>query len=116
MDAIAATPWWIYLAAFFASAFLVNGAPHFIHGVSGKPFPTPFSGGAGTLDGPVRNVFWGGANLVAGGTLLWLVWPRLGNPVVVVELVVAAILFGALLGYAFAHPEKIRPKRGGGSR
>jgi hypothetical protein len=38
---------------------LVNGVPHFVQGLSGKRFPTPFSGGAGTEDAPARNVLWG---------------------------------------------------------
>lgn len=59
--------WWYLPVAIPAAAFLVNGVPHFVKGVSGEEFPTPFSGGAGTLDTPVRNVLWGAGNLVIGG-------------------------------------------------
>ena len=34
--------WYHYLAAFFAGFFLANAVPHFVHGVSGDPFPSPF--------------------------------------------------------------------------
>ena len=97
--------WWHYLVAIPATAFSVNGIPHFIHGVSGKQFPTPFSGGAGTLDGAVRNVFWGAGNLIVGGVLLWLIWPVIGELPLIAELVVLAVAFAALLGYLMAHPE-----------
>ena len=39
--------WYHYVAAFFAGAFLANVVPHFIHGVSGDAFPTPFADPAG---------------------------------------------------------------------
>jgi len=36
-------PWYDYLAYFFAGVFLDNGIPHFINGISGKPFSSPFA-------------------------------------------------------------------------
>jgi hypothetical protein len=102
------SPWWFYLVAIPATAFSVNGIPHYVHGIAGKQFPTPFSGGAGTLDGPVRNVFWGGGNLIVGGVLLWLISPGFGDWILVAELVVLALLLGALLGKALSREK--RPK------
>lgn len=93
-----AAPWSTWIVAFFGAIFTVNGIPHYVQGLSGKQFPTPFSGGAGTLDGPVRNVFWGSGNLIVGGGLLWLIRDRLGNPLVLAELVVVAVGGGAMLG------------------
>lgn len=105
------SPWQDYLMAFFAALFLTNGIPHFVHGVSGKQFPTPFSGGAGTLDSPVRNVFWGAANFAIGGVLLWAIRNSLSDWTVLVELGVVATLGGAFLGYAFGNPERIHRKK-----
>ena len=105
---LAMSPWWFYLVAIPAVAFSVNGIPHYVHGIGGLKFPTPFSGGAGTLDGPVRNVFWGGGNLIVGGLLLWLISPGFGDWRLVAELVVLALLLGALLGMALSR--KKRPK------
>ena len=102
--------WWCYLVAIPAAALLVNGIPHVVHGVSGKRFPTPFSGGAGTLDGPVRNVCWGAGNLIVGGVLLSLIWDALVDLPLLVELVSLAVVFAALLGWLFAHPELKRRK------
>jgi hypothetical protein len=63
--------WYHYLAAFFAGAFLANVVPHFIHGVSGDPFPTPFANPPGKgLSSPLINVLWACLNMVAGYILL----------------------------------------------
>ena len=39
--------WYHYIACFFAGLFLANTVPHFVHGVSGESFPTPFCSSAG---------------------------------------------------------------------
>lgn len=63
-------PWYDYLACFFAGAFLANVVPHLVHGVSGDPFPTPFSKPPGRgLSSPTVNVLWALLNLVIGYVL-----------------------------------------------
>ena len=63
--------WYHYIAAFFAGAFLANVVPHFIHGVSGDPFPTPFANPPGKgLSSPLVNVLWACLNMVVGYILL----------------------------------------------
>ncbi len=63
--------WYHYLAVFFAGAFLANVVPHFIHGVSGDAFPTPFSSPPGKgLSSPFVNVLWACFNLLVGYLLL----------------------------------------------
>jgi dolichol kinase len=106
------SPWWFYLVAIFAAALLVNGVPHFAEGVAGRRFPTPFSGGPGTLDSAARNVLWGSGNLIAGGVLLWVIRAGLSDPVLVIELVAVGVAFATLIGHSFAHPERFgRRKR-----
>lgn len=59
--------WYNYLAAFFAGAFLANTVPHFVHGISGNRFPTPFAKPPGVgLSSPTINVIWALFNLVTG--------------------------------------------------
>ena len=59
--------WYQYIACFFAGAFLANMIPHFIHGISGDSFPSPFSDPPGKgLSSPIVNVVWGLVNLVIG--------------------------------------------------
>ena len=63
--------WYHYIAAFFAGAFLANVVPHFIHGVSGDSFQTPFAIPPGKgLSSPIVNVIWACFNLLAGYVLL----------------------------------------------
>ena len=35
--------WYHYIAYFFGGAFLANAIPHFVNGVSGRPFQSPFA-------------------------------------------------------------------------
>jgi len=59
--------WFEYLACFFAGAFLANAVPHFVHGISGDRFPTPFARPPGKgLSSPTVNVVWALLNLAAG--------------------------------------------------
>lgn len=59
--------WYNYIACFFAGMFLVNFLPHFLHGISGDGFPSPFANPPGKgLSSPIINVIWGLFNLVIG--------------------------------------------------
>jgi len=50
--------------------FLANFVPHFVHGISGDRFPTPFAHPPGKgLSSPTVNVGWALANLVVGYVL-----------------------------------------------
>ena len=63
--------WYHHLAAFFAGAFLANAVPHFVNGISGNPFPTPFADPPGVGPStPVLNVLWALVNLLIGYFLL----------------------------------------------
>ncbi len=58
------------VSCFFAGVFLANSVPHFVHGVSGDPFPTPFADPPGKgLSSPTVNVAWGLGNVAAGYAL-----------------------------------------------
>jgi hypothetical protein len=59
--------WYHYIACFFAGMFLANAVPHFVHGISGDRFPTPFAHPPGKgLSSPTLNVVWALCNLIAG--------------------------------------------------
>ncbi len=59
--------WYNAIASFFAGMFLANVVPHFVHGISGDPFPTPFSHPPGKgLSSPTVNVLWALFNLIIG--------------------------------------------------
>jgi hypothetical protein len=64
--------WYGYIAFFFAGAFIANGVPHFVQGVSGKKFPTPFASPPGRGESsPMVNVVWGLVNFLIGYALLF---------------------------------------------
>jgi hypothetical protein len=59
--------WYNYISCVFAGLFLANVVPHFIHGISGDPFPTPFANPPGKgLSSPTVNVLWALLNLIIG--------------------------------------------------
>jgi hypothetical protein len=63
--------WYQYLSCFLAGLFLANFVPHFVHGISGDRFPTPFAKPPGKgLSSSTVNVLWGLFNLVDGYLLL----------------------------------------------
>ncbi len=62
--------WYDYVACFFAGMFLANSVPHFVNGISGDRFPTPFARPPGKgLSSPTVNVIWGLFNLAVGCVL-----------------------------------------------
>ena len=53
------------LLLFLVGVLSANGIPHFIHGISGRKFPTPFAKPPGRgLSSSVLNVIWGLFNLL----------------------------------------------------
>ncbi len=60
-----------YILFFLAGALLANGVPHFVQGISGNKFPTPFARFYGTKESPaIVNVIWGWLNFAVGAWLL----------------------------------------------
>jgi hypothetical protein len=72
-----AMPWYFYLLQFVSGLFLANGVPHFVQGISGNRFQSPFATPPGVGESsPLINVLWGYSNLAIGATLLWFFPPR----------------------------------------
>jgi hypothetical protein len=64
--------WYVYLAHFVAGLFLANTVPHFVNGISGARFQSPFASPPGVGESSALvNVLWGMANLVIGYVLLF---------------------------------------------
>ena len=83
--------WYNYVACFFSGVFLANLVPHFVQGISGNRFPTPFATPPGKgLSSPTVNVVWSLVNLVAGFFLF-----RAGN-VASGDDVVLAVFFAGI--------------------
>src|ERR1035437_3173291 len=63
---------WIHTVSyFFGGAFLANAVPHFVSGMMGRPFQSPFAKPPGEgLSSSTVNVLWGFFNLVVGYLLV----------------------------------------------
>ena len=56
---------------FFGGVFLANAVPHFVSGVRGEPFQSPFANPPGQgLSSSTVNVLWGFFNIVIGYVLV----------------------------------------------
>ena len=100
--------WYQFVAYFFGGAFLVNAIPHFVSGVSGRRFPTPFASPPGRgLSSAFVNVLWGALNLVIGYVLVFRVGTfnfRYTQDALIVG--VGGLLMAVNLTRAFAHLDK----------
>jgi hypothetical protein len=100
--------WYQYLAVFFAGAFLTNAVPHFVKGICGDKFPTPFAKPPGKgLSSPLVNVLWGLFNLVIGCLLFPVAPIDKGDPVnmIVFFVGVAAMAVMGATNFATRHKE-----------
>lgn len=67
-------PWYVYVSYVFGGIFMANAVPHWVAGVMGRPFQSPFAKPPGEgLSTSAVNVLWGGFNLIAGYLLLFRV-------------------------------------------
>jgi hypothetical protein len=95
--------WSHTISYFFGGAFLTNALPHFISGVMGRPFQSPFAKPPGEgLSSSTVNVLWGFFNLVVGYVLIC----RVGNFDVhstdhIVALGLGALVMGVVSARAF---------------
>jgi hypothetical protein len=68
--------WLQYISYFFGGVFLTNAIPHFVSGLMGQAFQSPFAKPPGKgLSSSTVNVLWGFFNLVVGYVLIL----RVGN-------------------------------------
>ncbi|WP_158814416.1 hypothetical protein [Methylocapsa sp. S129] len=102
-------PWYIYLLQFVSGLFLANGVPHFVQGISGHWFQTPFATPRGVGESsPVVNVLWGFANIAIGFSLLWSFAPK-GSEVAAEWMIVGlGVLVAAV--YLARHFGSVRSK------
>ena len=101
-------PWLDDLAYVFGGAFLANAVPHFVAGISGRPFQSPFAKPPGEgLSSSTVNVLWGFVNLVVAYLLILRVGafdPRAADQILSLGLgvllmgLMAARLFGRFHG------------------
>jgi len=106
-ETIVHVKWYHFLAAFFAGMFLANVVPHFIHGVSGDQFPTPFANPPGKgLSSPLINTLWALFNLIVGYILFRVSKVSHKNIALLITFFLGILTISVMLSIAFA--EKVK--------
>jgi hypothetical protein len=96
-----------YIACFFAGLFLTNVVPHFVKGICGDRFPTPFAKPPGQgLSSPITNVLWALANLAVGCALFRLGKVASGADLTLVVFFAAVAILSVLMSARFSHKHK----------
>ncbi len=95
-------PWTDYLLHFAGGLVFANGLPHFIHGMSGDKFQSPFANPPGKgLSSPLVNVVWGFANFVVGYVLVMLHAMSPRDPADIIAIAAGVLVTGVFLGAHF---------------
>jgi hypothetical protein len=92
-----------YIGCFFAGMFLANAVPHFVHGISGDRFPTPFAHPRGKgLSSPTLNVIWALFNLVVGYILFRFGQVASGDNSALIVFFAGIVAISTILSVRFA--------------
>ena len=90
-------PWHYYLAYFFAGAFFANGVPHFVQGICGNKFQTPFASPRGVGESSaIVNVAWGSFNFIVGAALIRIFFVAAPRPFGIAAAIGLGVLAMAL--------------------
>jgi hypothetical protein len=105
-------PWYFYLFDFVSGLFLASGVPHFVQGVSGHWFQSPFGYPPGVGESsPLSNTLWGFANLAVGFVLLGFFRPQGSEAAVGWILVALGVLLPA--GWLSRYFGRVRSRQTG---
>ena len=95
--------WYQYVACLFAGAFAANVVPHFVYGICGDRFPTPFAKPPGKgLSSPVVNVAWALLNVVIGWELFRVGKVSSGDELALILFFVGAAAISLMLAVNFS--------------
>lgn len=87
-------PWLSLIAYFFGGAFLANAVPHWVSGMMGRSFQSPFAKPPGKgLSSATVNVLWGLCNAV----FAYLLLVRVGDFQLHLPAHILAVFAGALV-------------------
>ena len=97
------THWLFYVSYFFGGAFLANAIPHFVSGLMGRAFQSPFAKPPGQgLSSSTVNALWGTLNLAIAYILICRIGDfDLHSTTHVVTLGLGFLLLGLFCGRHF---------------
>jgi hypothetical protein len=88
-----------YIAYFFGGAFLCNAIPHFVSGVMGHPFQSPFAKPPGQgLSSSTVNVLWGAFNFAVAYVLICRIGEFNSRSTIQVMILGLGVLLMGLMG------------------
>jgi small-conductance mechanosensitive channel len=98
--------WYNYIACFFAGMFLANAVPHFVYGICGDRFPTPFAKPPGKgLSSPTVNVLWALLNMVVGYFLFQVGRVSSGNTLTLAVFFMGIVFISIMSSLIFARKQ-----------
>src|ERR1700760_2097721 len=96
-----------YIFCFFAGAVLANVVPHFVHGISGDRFPTPFAKPPGKgLSSALVNMLWALFNLLVGYLLFVISKMSMGNRLSLLVFFIGFAVLGIFGSIYFSDKQK----------
>jgi len=94
--------WYQYVAGFLAGAFFANAVPHFVHGVSGNKFPTPFAKPPGKgLSSSTTNALWALLNIIVACSLFRISKFHHDQPLEMIILFAGVVILSVMLSIRF---------------
>lgn len=92
-----------YIAYFIIGVLLINGLPHFIQGICGNAFQSPFANPSGVGESsPIINALWGAFNFVVAYALFnYVGFTELGNNLHTLSLAAGAFICTVILTMHF---------------
>jgi hypothetical protein len=103
-------PWYFYVLEFVNGMLLTNGVRHFVQGVSGHRFQSPFGYPPGIGESSLLSkALWGFANLAVGLVLLWFFAPQ-GSAAGWILVALGVLLAAVWLSILF---DKVRSQHAG---
>ncbi|MFZ0393216.1 MAG: hypothetical protein WCF17_06020 [Terracidiphilus sp.] len=107
-------PWLHYISWFAGGLFAANAVPHFVNGISGRAFQSPFASPPGKgLSSSTVNVLWGAFNAVVAYCLVLRVGAFNCRSIADLAVVGAgALLMSLMLARAFGrfHGGNLKPQ------
>jgi hypothetical protein len=100
--------WYHYFSGFWAGAFLANFVPHFVNGISGNRFPTPFAKPHGKgLSSPLLNVLWAFFNVMMGYLLFRLARVSSQDNLSLIIFFIGVVVISIFSSLNFANKDKM---------
>ena len=99
--------WYHYVAGLIAGMALANVIPHYVKGVTGESFPTPFANPPGKgLSSPMTNIIWALFNLLIGFGLFKFSKVSFNNELSLIPFFIGFVIITMVSVLTFSNKQK----------